>query len=466
MAKLTRRQILSGAMVAAAAGTAAGFQGLLPAIADVTFNPSGAAERDTLVVLFLRGGADGLNVVVPYADDDYHNARPRLRLAPPTDLTQPKDNRVLKLDDYFGLHPTLMPLERLFHEGSMAVVHAVGSGDQTRSHFEAMNTMERGIATETGVASGWLARHLSSTAREVESPLRAVAIDDVMPDSLRGAMNATAMRNLARYRLYAQDIAAPGSKPFHAPQPREAAIAETLATLYGRKGEEEKRRRGDRTPNAQQLTPDAQYPTPNLVQQAGQETLAAMEAIKRLDPQNYKPAPGVVYPQDIIGDGFKQAACLIKGDVGVEVVSLDMGGWDTHVGQLPLHARFLSFLGQALGAFVTDLGKHFERTTIVVMTEFGRRVAENFSLGTDHGRASFMWILGGSGVRGGKVYARWPGLSKTKKQLEDDGDLRVTTDYRDVLAEVLTKRLGNPKIAEVFPEYVPKSHNILKPLAG
>ncbi len=452
-AKLTRRQVISGAALAAVAGTAANFGNLLPALADVTINPDTKTQRDTLVVLFLRGGADGLNIVVPYADDDYHKARPTLALAKPNNLSQPVAARVLGLDDYFGLHPALTPLHSLFHEGKMAVVHAVGSGDQTRSHFEAMSTMERGLAQEAGVASGWLARHLSSTAHDVESPLRAVAIDDTMPDSLRGAMNATAMRNLATYRLTCRDIAAPNNKVYHSAAPREAAFASTLDALY-------------RTGSKEQNTALIQNLSPSLVEQAGQETLAALEAIKRLDPANYRPAAGAKYPVDIIGDGFRQAACLIKGNVGVEVVSLDMLGWDTHYGQgrdSGLQPRLLTLLGQALGAFVTDLGKQFENTTIVVMTEFGRRVGENFSLGTDHGRASFMWLLGGS-VKGGKVYSRWPGLSKEKGQLEGGGDLHVTTDYRDVLSEIVAKRLNNPKLAEVFPNYTPNTHGIFKPL--
>jgi len=458
--KLTRRQVISGATLAAVAGTAAKFGGLLPALADVTINPDKDAQRDTLVVLFLRGGADGLNVVVPYADDDYHKARPTLALATPNNLTQPTAARVLALDDYFGLHPALKPLHSLYHEGKMAVVQAVGSGDQTRSHFEAMSTMERGLAQEAGLASGWLARHLSSTAKDVESPLRAVAIDDTMPDSLRGATNATALRNLSTYRLTAHDISAPGKDVYHAKEPREAAFASTLDALYKGTGN-----RIIHSPTTQRPN-DPMTQSPSLVQQAGQETLAALEAINRLDPANYRPAAGANYPVDIIGDGFRQAACLIKGNLGVEVVSLDMLGWDTHYGQgrdSGLQPNLLRLLGEALGAFVTDLGKQFENTTIVVMTEFGRRVGENYSLGTDHGRASFMWLLGG-GVKGGKVYARWPGLSKQKRQLEDDGDLRVTTDYRDVLSEIVTKRLNNAKVAEVFPNYTPKAHGIFKPM--
>lgn len=463
--KLTRRQVISGATLAAVAGTAANFGGLLPALADVTINPDSNTQRDTLVVLFLRGGADGLNVVVPYADDDYHKARPTLALAAPNNLKQPVGARVLALDDYFGLHPALTPLHSLYHEGKMAVVQAVGSGDQTRSHFEAMSTMERGLAQEAGLASGWLARHLSSTAKDVQSPLRAVAVDDTMPDSLRGATNATALRNLSTYRLTAHDISAPGKDVYHAKESREAAFASTLDALYKDIGNREQGTGA--TSSGHSSSPLLPFSSsPSLVQQAGQETLAALEAIKRLDPANYRPAAGANYPVDIIGDGFRQAACLIKGNLGVEVVSLDMNGWDTHYGQgrdAGLQPNLLRLLGEALGAFVTDLGKQFENTTIVVMTEFGRRVGENFSLGTDHGRASFMWLLGG-GVKGGKVYARWPGLSKQKGQLEDDGDLRVTTDYRDVLSEVLTKRLNNAKLAEVFPNYTPKAHGILKPL--
>jgi uncharacterized protein (DUF1501 family) len=451
--RLTRRQILTGAALAAAAG---GAGRSLSALASVTIGPRGKqAGGDALVVLFLRGGADGLNIVVPYADDDYHRLRPSLGLPGPKDRGVEAKARALDLDGFFGLHPALAPLLPLYQAGQLAAVHAIGSGDQTRSHFEAMATMERGLARDTGTASGWLARHLASTAGEADSPLRAVAIAETMPDSLRGATNATALMTLSEYRLAAPNVMPTGSggKVFHAaPTPSRAdAITETLHGLYGA-GEAK----------AEQLPLKSDV---DVLRSAGRETLAALEAVKRLDAAHYRPENGAVYPKTEMGNGMLQAACLIKGGVGLEIACLDMGGWDTHVAQgrdTGWQAGRLEELGKALAAFAQDLGASMAHVTTVVMTEFGRRAYENTGLGTDHGRASCMFLMGG-GVRGGKVYGTWPGLAENK--LEDHGDLRVTTDYRDVLSEVLSHRLKNDRLAEVFPDYTPNYHHILRPLA-
>ncbi|HLV80396.1 MAG TPA: DUF1501 domain-containing protein [Chthonomonadaceae bacterium] len=447
---LTRRQILTGATLAAATGAAGGFGRNLSALADVTLGPrNGQTGSDTLVVIFQRGGADGLNIVVPHFEDEYYKMRPTLAIARPNDGKADAKSRALDLDGRFGLHPTLAPLQALFHEGKLAAVHAVGSGDQSRSHFEAMATMERGIARNTGAASGWLARHLTATAQPVESPLRAVAFADTTPESLRGAINATALMSLSDFRLIPPksvlQLPGSGGGPHHEtpPSSREQALEATLRTLYGPQGA-------------------GQNPA-DLMQTTGKETLDALDAVKRLDPAHYQPAAGANYPKGDIGEGLRQTACLIKGDVGLEIACLDMGGWDTHVAQARSNGgqpELLMELGQALGAFATDLGSRFTHVTTLVMTEFGRRAYENTSLGTDHGRASCMFLMGG-GVAGGKVYTDWPGLEKEK--LEEPGDLRVTTDYRDVLAEILARRLKNEHLAEVFPDFTPRFHNILRP---
>jgi uncharacterized protein (DUF1501 family) len=443
--KLTRRQILTGAALAAAAGAANGIERSASALTGVTVGPRPhETGGDALVVLFLRGGADGLNIIIPHGDEDYYRLRPTLALARPNDRTSAVAGRALDLDGFFGLHPALVPLLPLYQQGRFAAVHAVGSGDQTRSHFEAMATMERGIASQSGVASGWLARHLAVTATEPESPLRAVAVAETMPDSLRGATNATALLSLTDFRLTAPNALPTGSggKVFHAP-PRTDAIAETLHGLY--------------SDTAQGST------ATDSLQHAGQETLAALEAVKRLDPANYRPAPGAVYPNNDLGNGFRQVACLLKGEVGLEIAFLDMGGWDTHVAQgrdAGWQPARLGDLSRALAAFAADLGPRLAHVTTVVMTEFGRRAYENSGLGTDHGRAGCMLLLGG-GVAGGKVYAAWPGLTDPK--LEDHGDLRVTTDYRDVLAEILVRRLRNPHLAEVFPDYTPRFRDLTHP---
>jgi uncharacterized protein (DUF1501 family) len=446
---ITRRQMLTGATLAAAAGAASGIGRSLSALASVTVGPNPhKTGGDALVVVFLRGGADGLNIVAPHGEDEYHRQRPSLALARPNDRKADPKARALDLDGFFGLHPSLSPLLPLYKNGQMGIVHAIGSGDKTRSHFEAMATMERGIASDTGAASGWLARHLDTTADPNDSPLRAVAITDTMPDSLRGATNATSLTSLADYKLAMPALMPTGSdnKTFHAPPPdkRADAVTETLRGLYA-----------------------ANAGSSDALQNAGRETLAALDAIRQLDPAHYKPAPGADYPKNELGNGLRQAACLIKGNIGLEVACLDMGGWDTHVAQgrdAGWQPARLADLGRALAAFAADLGTDMNHVTTVVMTEFGRRVAENSGLGTDHGRAGCLFLMGG-GVVGGKVHGEWPGLAE--HQLENagggQGDLRVTTDYRDVLAEIVSARLKNPHLAEVFPDYVPHFRHVVKP---
>ncbi len=370
--------------------------------------------RNIVESLFLRGGADGLNIVVPHAEDAYHRNRPTLRLLRPNEGN--KSDRVLDLDGFFGFNPALGDLLPLFQSGQLAIVHAAGSGDQTRSHFEAMNTMERGLAAGTaGPASGWLARHLEVTVPARESPLRAVAFGGTMPDSLRGATNAIAMNGLEDFRLNGDD---------------EAEMRAALGELYG----------------------DGK----DAMSLAGHETLQVLETLNRLDPKSYKPSNGAAYPKSDLGLALEQVALLIRADVGLEVAVLDKGGWDTHVAQgvaTGLLSGNLQDLGSSLAAFSRDLGGEMSRVTVVVQTEFGRRLHENSGLGTDHGRASVMFVLGG-GVKGGKVYAQWPGLEDA--QLEPPGDLRVTTDYRQVIGNVLDHSFGTDP-AKVFSNFAPSS---------
>ena len=501
---LTRRQMLTGAALAAAAGAAGGYGRGLSALASVTVGTHTAETGgDTLVVLFLRGGADGLNIVAPYGDDQYYKLRPSLALGGPNDRKTAPKARVVKLDDFFGLHPSLASLGPIHDAGQLAAIHAIGSDDKSRSHFEAMEAMERGLAQVSGsTSSGWLARHLASTSKEGESPLRAVALSDTMPDSLRGATSATAMTSLADFRLISpfenptgaggaahhpdgklkdrlaaigNKLGAPRGYPAakrgamqHGDPPtgaRLSAFEQTLRNMYG---------------IAQPYGPDGSVLDPHSLpvrerapgghsdtasdplRSGGTAALAAMDAIKRLDPANYRPAPGANYPQGDVGSAFRQVACLVKGGVGLEIACLEMGGWDTHVAQgadIGWQALRLTELGHALAAFAQDLGAHMGHVTTVVMTEFGRRAYENTGLGTDHGRAG-AWLLMGGNVVGGKVHADWPGLKPS--QLDDNGDLKVTTDYRDVLSEIVAHRLKNDKLDQVFPNYTPRFRNIVK----
>ncbi len=391
------------------------------ALAQIAFKPVPAERRgDVLVCLFLRGGADGLNMVIPYGEDAYYRNRPSLAIPAPHDRRRPAGERAIALNDFFALHPALKPLYPLFAEGKLAIVHACGSAERSRSHFEAMSAMERGVAeAKAGVVSGWIARHLLSVPRKGCSPLRAVAFGNVLPESLRGSTDAVVLQTLSDFRL-----AMP--KTMGITQAEE--LRHILRELYAGQGRDE-------------------------VAQAAQDTLQVLETLRRVDPTRYRPANGAVYPDSDLGRGLKQVAALIKAQVGLEVACLDKGGWDTHVaegstaGWMPAN---LSDLAQSLSAFARDMGEGMKQVTLVAMTEFGRRVRENSGLGTDHGRAGVMWLMGG-GIPGGKVHARWPGLEP--HQLEEPGDLRVTTDYREVLAEVVRKRLGNPNIAQVFPGF-------------
>jgi uncharacterized protein (DUF1501 family) len=362
-----------------------------------------------LVVVFLRGAADGLNIVVPYQEDAYYRLRPTLAIARPNDRRRGPAERLADLDGFFGLNPALSMLLPHYREGRLGFVHACGSGDTTRSHFEAMNTMERGAGSRPGeLMDGWLARHLATTS-ERRDPMRAVAISGTAPDSLLGATSALRLSNLEQFRL-----GLPAGPP-----------ASALEALYAG---------GD-----------------DLVSQAGRDSLQVLRDLGRLDPRDYRPAPGAQYPDTDFGRSIRQVAFLVKNGFGLEVAALDIGGWDTHIAQGTTSGwltNLLAELGGGLDAFLRDLGPEAGRVTVVVQTEFGRRIEENSGFGTDHGRGGVMFVAG-AGVAGGKVHGDWPTLAPGRQV--GPGDLAVTTDYRDVLAEVLRNRLGNPRATEVFP---------------
>ncbi len=419
----SRRQALFGVGMGAIAWAARP----TTALADLVVNAqAGERPHDILVTVFMRGGADGLNIVVPYGDDDYGRNRPTIGIAAPRS-TRALGERALDLDGFFGLHPSLAPLQSLYGDGLMSFVHACGSGDGSRSHFEAMSAMERGLRDDRGSAtSGWLARHLTATRNEGDSPLRAIAFGSTMPDSLRGATGASALDSLDDFRLHAPAAA---QKSGDLAQKGEQHLRRALAELYCQNGD--------------------------AVAHAGRETLAVLNSLNALAPADYKPEHGATYPESDLGRGLKQVALLAKGDVGLEVACLDHGGWDTHVAQTGTGGTMgllLNDLATSLAAFARDMGPQMKRTTVVVMTEFGRRLQENSGLGTDHGRAGVMMLLG-QNVKGGKVFAKWPGLKD--EQLEPPGDLRVTTDYRDVLSEIVAHRLHNPDVNNVFPGHQP-----------
>lgn len=377
------------------------------------FQPQSGPAGDVLVQVFLRGGVDSLYLVPPYADPAYRTHRRTLFVAEPG-----RKEGALDLDGFCGLHPDLRPLHEMFRAGRLAVVQACGSPDRTLSHFEAMKTMERGGSDSGSFTTGWISRHLRSTLRDGSNPLRAVSISDVLPESLRGASGAMALRALAEFTL-----------PIP-PQWGERYLA-AMRSFYA----------ADDDP----------------AQAAGRQVLNLLEKFQQITAAPYQPDNQAVYPTSPLGRKLLEVARLIKAEVGLEVATVDMGGWDTHVDQFNRLKKMLTGVAQALKAFEQDLGERLKRVTVVVLSEFGRRAYENKGLGTDHGRATAMFVFGG-GIRGGKVYGKWPGLERD--QLDNDGNLRVTTDYRDVLAELVERRLGNARAAEVFPDHKPQYLNL------
>ena len=363
-------------------------------------------NRRTLVVVFLRGGTDGLTLVPPAGDSDYQNQRPLIKV-------DDRDIVNLEGEDRFGLHPLLEPLLVPYKEGQLAVVHCVGTEDTTRSHFEAQDLMEHGGKNTAG---GWLGRFLRTQLDSGEqqglkiSPLSAVALGQSIPESLRGAPSATALESLNNFSLGENTT----------------SFTQQLESLY----------------RSWRMSPG--------LSEAGLGTIQAMKRIEKLDTNDYQPENGAEYRNHSFSQGLRQVAQLIKARVGLDVVSLDLNGWDSHFGQLTVMGQLLSELAHGLSTFYRDLGRqHMETVSLVVMTEFGRRLYMNSSLGTDHGRGSVMFIMGG-GVNGGQVISNWKGLKS--EVLEGPGDLPVTTNYRNVLVPIL-KRHRATDLSAIFPKF-------------
>jgi uncharacterized protein (DUF1501 family) len=386
----------------------------------LAFAPEKLTPRgDVLVVIFLRGAADMLNVVVPHGEDAYYALRPSLGIPRPDDKNVQAEQRTLDLDGFFGFHPVLRPLLPIWQDKQLAIIHACGAPDESRSHFKSMELMERGVDDEKGPASGWIGRHLATLNTGNQSPLRAVGMGALPQRSLSGSVPVSALRSIADFHLGGDARAV-------------AHMRSALDTIY---------------------TGDA----------LGQETLNIMDILQKLDP-SISPNPDSrfpAYPDSEFGLALKQTAMLIKAEVGLEVSAIDLGGWDTHFaqgGSSGQMANLLADLAAGLAAFHADIAGHLDRVTTVAMSEFGRRAAENGSLGTDHGHGSLMMVLGGH-VLGGKVHGNWPGLQEG--QLIGPGDLAVTTDYRDILGEICLKRLNNPALGDIFPGHQPVPRGII-----
>ncbi len=365
-------------------------------------------RRKTVVTIFQRGACDGLNTVVPYGEKAYYALRPSI--AVPAPRGGGKD-AALDLDGFFGLHPALQPLLPLWQERSLAIVHAVGSPDATRSHFDAQDFMESGTPGRKATEDGWMNRHLQTTPDPQATPFRAVSMTPTLPRSLAGRAPAVAMSSIREF----------GLRPAAGAQ-----VARGFEEMYG----------------------GAVHDT---LHGTGREAFEAIEFLKKTDPSRYQPAAGVVYPRGPYGDSLRQVAQLIKADVGVEMAFTDVGGWDHHAAEGGVEGQLANRLrefGGALAAFHRDLGDRMADVVVVTMTEFGRTVRENGNRGTDHGHASVSFVLGGS-VKGGQVHGRWPGLGSG--QLYEGRDLALTTDFRDLLGEVLSRGLGAKDLGAVFP---------------
>ncbi len=384
----------------------------------LAFAPPGSAPSgDLLVCVFLRGGMDGLNAVIPHFESEYYDARKQLSIPEPS---VGNDATSIELDDRFSLHPSLSPLLDPYQAGDLAIVHACGSPDPTHSHFDAMDYMERGTPGEKQIASGWIARHLLTAPWENESPFRAIGIGVGLQASLRGPVPAAALKSVAEFHL-------PGN------QEGVAVLQQTLSSLYEIPAEDQSLFQG-------------------LSSQAA-TTFEAMDLLAGLDPDRYEPSSGAAYPEDEFGQGLSQIALLAKSELGLEIACVDIGGWDTHVQQGAEEGRMPQLMASVAGglaAFYQDMGAKMNEVTVVTMSEFGRRVAENGGGGTDHGHGGVMFVMGG-GILGGKVYGEWPGLAP--EDLYGPGDLAITTDFREVLAEIVQKRLMNDRIDEIFPGY-------------
>jgi uncharacterized protein (DUF1501 family) len=361
------------------------------------------AQGKKLVVIFQRGAADGLNVVVPYKEPSYYQYRPTIGIP---------QNQVIDLDGFFGFHPALAPLKPLWDQGHLAVVHASGSPDPTRSHFDAQDFMESGTPGMKATLDGWLNRALQAEdlawPSRQHTPFRAVALGQQIPRTLDGRIQAVALDNIRDFGVQSSPAAA------------------SFAAMYDQS-------------------------TDSILHGTGRETFEAVKMLQVADPAKYVPATGAEYPAGPFGNSLKQIAQLLKANLGVEAAFADIGGWDTHQNQGAAEGQLAGRLrefSQGLNAFWADMGDDAENIVLVTMSEFGRTCRQNGTAGTDHGHANVMFVLGGP-VRGGRVYGRWPGLAQ--EQLYEGRDLAITTDFRQVLGEAAFRTLGSQNLELVFP---------------
>ncbi len=410
MSQTTRRGFLVGCSAAIAGMAGSRFN-------TVAFGNPGDENCEILVSLYLRGGADGLNMVMPTAGVDrghYEAARPDLAVP----ATGP--DAALPLGGGFGLHPSMAPIHDLYQSNKLSIIHAVGmTSDPSRSHFDAQQFMELGTPGMTNSNSGWLTRHLQSAQNlPAEIVMPSVALGNLQQTSLRGSFETVNMSDPGSFNLNT------------GPSTWRSAQRKTLRNLY----------RGGNS----------------WLHETGLQSLDALDIIELNIDTNYTPANGAVYPGGTFGNHLKAVAHMVKLNLGMRVATLDLGGWDTHNGQGNgsggYFAGLVEDLAEGLKALYVDLdgngaNNYTSRLTVVVTSEFGRRLAENADNGSDHGFGNVAWVMSGNATGG--LHGSWPGLHNDR--LFDGADLAVTTDYRQILSEILMRRMGNNQLGAVFP---------------
>jgi uncharacterized protein (DUF1501 family) len=369
-------------------------------------------EQETLVIINLRGGADGLNIVVPYKENNYYNIRPTISLAPPN-----KPNGVKNLDGFFGLHPALAPILPLYEQKELAFLHAVGWPGESHSHFEAWEEIELGTANKNEKPlTGWLTRYLEFT-KKTANPLELINFSTWPTKLFAGSQGVNHLTKLSDFRLNSI-----GSN-----NPNKISMIEGLRAMY----------------------------KTSTLASVGEQTLNAMERVNNILEAKRKTSN---YPKTKFGEQLEAVGELIKAKVGLKAVSLDLNGWDTHImqgGEKGHMANLLSELAKGLSEFYLHVKDNWKNVLVIVMTEFGRRATENGSSGTEHGQGGVMFFLGGR-VYGGKVYGDWPGLNDS--QLSEPGDLTITTDFRQALSEFIIPQIGQENITKIFPSYQIHKH--------
>ena len=371
---------------------------------------AGAARQKVLITIFQRGAVDGLNMIVPFMEREYYAARPSLAIARPGSGA----DAAIDLDGFFALHPRLAPLQGAWDAGQLAIVHACGSPDDTRSHFDAQDYMETATPGVKSTPDGWLNRYLHAKEHQAATPFRAVALAPQLPRALQGKASALAIGQIGQFGIRAGQATDMVQSSFEAEY---AAAANTV------------------------------------LQTTAREAFDAIRMLKKVDPAQYTPANGAEYPRSPFGQALQQIAQLIKADVGLEVAFAESGNWDHHANEgaaVGILANRLDDLARGIAALTRDLGDRMQDVVVMTMSEFGRTVAENGARGTDHGHGNAMMILGGA-VRGGKVYGKWPGLAR--EQRYEGRDLAITTDFRSVFNEVVRGHLGLRDTTHVFPRF-------------